>query len=184
MAAMSTDPRLKRYTTARPIKPKRTPTQKAMDEERKRRRAMYDRCANAKTSEEKLAAYVERARARIQPRLPPGIEPTQEQLETLARQMIEQDRESDIRMAQLKERRQQDEAERAKRVEQWGVLDKERKQLRRKLAAALSMLGSDYPAERDMAAQTVEALRRKLGMGWDDMLRQRLGGSATLGDLF
>jgi predicted site-specific integrase-resolvase len=69
MAAMSTDPRLKRYTRARPIKPKRTPTQKAMDEERKRRLAMYDRCASAKTQEEKLTAYVERARARIQPRL-------------------------------------------------------------------------------------------------------------------
>lgn len=45
---------------------------------------------------------------------------------------------------------------------------------RARLIALLGMLGSDHAGERDNAAQQAEALRKKLGMSWEELFASRL----------
>ena len=42
---------------------------------------------------------------------------------------------------------------------------------RQMFVKSLGMLGSEHAGERDNAAVTAERLRRKLGLGWNDLLR-------------
>lgn len=45
---------------------------------------------------------------------------------------------------------------------------------RARLAAILGMLGSAHDGERLAAARQAEAMRRKLGLSWDEVLRERV----------
>jgi hypothetical protein len=47
---------------------------------------------------------------------------------------------------------------------------KHQQALMRKLAKVLGMLGSDHEGERAAAARRAEALRKKLGVAWDDIV--------------
>ena len=47
---------------------------------------------------------------------------------------------------------------------------------REKLVRTLGMMGSSHQAERETAARTAEKLRTKLGLTWDDLIKDLSGG--------
>jgi len=110
------------------------------------------------------------------------------------RERMGQEEKAESRRARAREWRAQREEEGRRRWQEWRrreearsldpellrVLQRQRKAqedarkhqqvLMRKLAKVLGMLGSDHEGERAAAARRAEALRKELGVAWDDIV--------------